>query len=280
MRSIVHLSDLHFGRINGVVIAPLIEVIRGIAPDLVAVSGDLTQRARSSQFEEARALLDRLPSPQIVVPGNHDVPLHNVAARFLHPLDKYRRYITDDLMPFYADDEIAVLGINTARSLTIEAGRISDAQAARVAERLGTAAAGVVKIVVTHHPFDVPAGHDERHLVGRGHMAMEALARVGVDLCLAGHLHVSHTSHSATRYHIAGYSALVVEAGTATSVRGRGESNSFNVLKIDGPEVAVERHEWQGESRTFGLVTREEFRRVPDGWVRRGVSGDGARAGS
>src|SRR5215216_1335726 len=120
MRTLVHLSDLHFNRINGSVIAPLIERVRGIKPDLVAVSGDLTQRARSAQFKEARRFLDALPRPQIVVPGNHDVPMYNLFARFFKPLTKYQRYITNDLEPFYFDGEIAVLGINTARSLTIK----------------------------------------------------------------------------------------------------------------------------------------------------------------
>ncbi len=144
-------------------------------------------------------------------------------------------YITDDLRPFYHDDEIAVLGVNTARSLTIKDGRINEAQIAWMSERLSACDPPVVKIVVTHHPFDVPDGHDERNLVGRARVAMEALARCGADVFLAGHLHVSHTSHSATRYKIKGHSALVVQAGTATSVRGRGEANAFNVLRIERP---------------------------------------------
>ena len=267
MRSIVHLSDIHFGRVNQQVISPLIEAITQITPDLVAVSGDLTQRARTQQFKEARAFLDRLPTPQIVVPGNHDVPLHNMVARFLQPLHKYRRYITEDLRPFYHDDEIAVLGVNTARSLTIKEGRINEEQVAWMRERLCACDPGVVKIVVTHHPFDLPEGHDERDLVGRARMAMEALARCGADLFLAGHLHVSHTLHSATRYKIAGYSALLVQAGTAGSARGRGEENSFNVLRIDRPQIAVERFEWQPERGEFGLAMREHFRHTSDGWV-------------
>src|SRR5258705_4932264 len=108
MRSIVHLSDIHFGRVNAAVIPSLIETITRINPDLVAVSGDLTQRARANQFAEARAFLDELPKPQIVVPGNHDVPLHNVLARFAQPLSQYRRYITEDLRPFYHHQEIAL----------------------------------------------------------------------------------------------------------------------------------------------------------------------------
>ena len=64
----------------------------------MAISGDLTQRARVVQFAEARAFLDRLPKPVIVVPGNHDIPLDDVASRFLRPLSGYRRYITDEPM--------------------------------------------------------------------------------------------------------------------------------------------------------------------------------------
>src|SRR6266550_2681089 len=130
MRTLVHLSDLHFGRVDEQIIEPLISAVTEINPDLVAVSGDLTQRARSRQFRDARAFLNALPQPQIVVPGNHDVPLHNVFTRFLRPLDKYKRHITGDLHPTYVDDEIVVVGVNTARSLTIKGGRINADQVA------------------------------------------------------------------------------------------------------------------------------------------------------
>ncbi|MGZ8265598.1 MAG: metallophosphoesterase, partial [Burkholderiales bacterium] len=99
MRTLVHLSDLHFGRVNEAVLGPLARRIGAIAPDVVVVSGDLTQRARKRQFRAARAFLDTLPTPQIVVPGNHDIPLYNVFARFLTPLRNYRRYIGNDLEP-------------------------------------------------------------------------------------------------------------------------------------------------------------------------------------
>src|SRR5215204_973472 len=105
MRSILHLSDLHFGRVNPVLLEPLMTTVREVEPDVVAISGDLTQRARSHQFQQARAFLDALPTPQIVVPGNHDIPLHNLFARFVEPLTKYRRYITEDLQPVYDDEE-------------------------------------------------------------------------------------------------------------------------------------------------------------------------------
>jgi 3',5'-cyclic AMP phosphodiesterase CpdA len=268
MRSIVHLSDLHFGRINLSVIAPLIETIAMLNPDLVAVSGDLTQRARTHQFKDARAFLDRLPQPQIVVPGNHDVPMHNVFARFVQPLHKYTRYITRDLKPFYHDGDIAVLGVNTARSLTIKGGRINEEQVAWMRERLCASDPEVVKVIVTHHPFDLPEGHDERHLVGRARMAMEGLASCGADVFLAGHLHISHTTHSATRYKIKGHSALVVQAGTASSTRGRGEANSFNVIRVDRPHIAVERFEWHPDLAKFTIAMTERFKHTADGWAR------------
>ena len=268
MRTVVHLSDLHFGRVDQAVIDPLMKTVAEINPDLVAVSGDLTQRARSHQFQEARAFLEALPKPQIVVPGNHDVPLHNVFARFLGPLHKYKRYITDDLQPVYADDEMVVTGINTARSFTFKGGRINSDQVARIRELFCAVDDNVVKAVVTHHPFDLPEGHHDRDLVGRAEMAMTGLADCGADLFLAGHLHISHTGHTAKRYNISGHSALVVQAGTASSTRGRGEANSFNVIRILRPEITVERLVWQPASSSFAVASQEHFRHTSDGWER------------
>src|SRR3982751_6766571 len=268
MRTLVHLSDLHFGRVDYAVVEPLVEAVRKIKPDVVAVSGDLTQRARSEQFKEARAFLDRLPSPQIIVPGNHDVPLHNAYARFFQALEKYKRYITNDLEPFYADEEVAILGLNTARSLTIKYGRVNEDQIAAIHERLCTFGDEITKIIVTHHPFDLPEGGDEDELVGRAEMAMETIAKCGADVLLAGHLHVSHTGHSSARYKIAGHSALVVSAGTATSTRARGETNSFNVLRIKHPFINVERLSWQPERAQFAPSSTEHFKHTAEGWTR------------
>src|ERR1039457_1070109 len=124
MRTNAHLSDPHFGRIERATVQDLIASVTEAKPDIVVVSGDLTQRAKEREFQEARQFLQALPSPQIVVPGNHDVPLYNVLARALKPFRNYQRYISEDLEPFYSDDEIAIAGINTARSLTFKNGRI------------------------------------------------------------------------------------------------------------------------------------------------------------
>src|ERR1044072_1666078 len=267
MRTIVHLSDLHFGRVNALLIDPLKKIVREVEPDLVAVSGDLTQRARSHQFQKARSFLDDLPRPQIVVPGNHDIPLHNVFARFLEPLTKYKRYITTDLQPTYEDEEVAIVGVNTARSLVFKGGRINKTQVDRLREKFCSLADEVVKVVVTHHPFDLPEGHHESDLVGRAKMAMTGLADCGADLFLAGHLHITHTGHT-KRYNIQGYSALVVQAGTATSTRERGEANSFNVLRIAHPSIVVEKFAWDPSTTAFAVSSVERFHHTDDGWIR------------
>ena len=268
MRTIVHLSDLHFGRTDARIVRPLIRAVREIGPDLVAVSGDLTQRARKTQFQEARAWLDRLPQPQVVVPGNHDVPLYRIWERFLSPLGKYRRHVNGDLEPDFIDDEIAVVGINTARSLTFKDGRINEEQVESIRRRFAPLGEGLTKIVVTHHPFDLPDEPDkDEELVGGARKAMEAFAGCGVDLLLAGHLHTSQAGETSDRYELAGYAALAVQAGTATSTRGRGESNSFNVLRVANREVAIERQVWRPEAAAFALERTERFRRVDNRWI-------------
>jgi 3',5'-cyclic AMP phosphodiesterase CpdA len=269
MRSIVHISDIHFGQDDPVVVERLIERIGDLSPDLVVVSGDLTQRARKKQFAAARAFLDRLPVPQIVVPGNHDVPLYNVFDRFLNPLTKFRKYITSDLTPEFVDDDSAVLGINTARSLTIKGGRINQEQVDHVLERLGQLTSQKIKIIVTHHPFDLPEGFDEDDIVGGAKTVMPQLVGCGADIFLAGHLHVSHITHSARRYRLDnGYSALIIQAGTAASTRERGEENSFNVLDLDHPLLTIKRFQCSVPEAGFHLATTEQFTKTEVGWTR------------
>lgn len=266
MRTLVHLSDLHFGRVDDELLAPLRALVESIAPDVVVVSGDLTQRAKSEEFEAARAYLDTLPGPQIIVPGNHDISLYNVFRRFLQPLTRYKRYITDDLEPTHFDDEIAVLGINTARSLTFKDGRVNHEQLASMRAAFEGIDPSITRVVVTHHPFDLPQTEDDDDLVDRAPMAMKAFAEVGVDLLLAGHLHTSHAGNTADRYKISDFAALVVQAGTATSTRGRGEVNSFNVIRIDGERIEVDRYGWDVLGKQFSKMQTEIFMRSANVW--------------
>ena len=267
MRTLIHLSDLHFGRVDATIIEPLLKFITITKPDLVAVSGDFTQRARPAQFKEARAFLDQIRFPWLAVPGNHDIPFYNVAARFLRPLHQYRRHICSDLSPFFSDDEFAVVGLNTARSLTTKYGRVNDAQLKTLAQRFRPLDPDIIRVVVTHHPFDLPANYtDRRQVVGRAAQAIAALAESGVDLILSGHLHLAHTGLTAARYKVTGHSALVVQAGTATSTRGRGEANSFNVLRIEPSRIVVERILWNPKTRELALAGTASFVRDAEIW--------------
>lgn len=267
MRTLVHLSDLHFGRVDPALLDPLRERVEQIAPNLVVVSGDLTQRAKSEQFEQARAWLDTLPGPQIIVPGNHDISLYNVFRRFLAPLDRYKRYITEDLAPAYIDDEIAVLGVNTARSLTFKDGRVNREQVEKIRATLAGLDPKITRVVVTHHPFDLPEGGREDDLLGRARMAMQVFAECGVDLLMAGHLHQSHAGSTELRYRISEYAALVVQAGTATSSRERGEVNSFNAIRIEAGRIEVDRYGWDVVHRQFQLLGTEKFMRSGNIWA-------------
>jgi 3',5'-cyclic AMP phosphodiesterase CpdA len=266
MPTIVHLSDLHFGRVDDSLLQPLVDRVQALMPDLVVISGDLTQRARREQFEQARAFLQRLPQPQLVVPGNHDVPLYNVAARLLWPLAGFKRHITRDLSPVFRSPRMVVLGLNSARSLVVKNGRVNEDQLEHVRKTLCEIDPSVVKVVVTHHPFDLPGGHGESERIGRADEAMAEFARCGVDVLLAGHLHTSHSADTGGRFPLAGYEALVVSAGTATSTRGRGETNAFNLLKLQKDLVEVERCEWRAERASFQPAGVQRFQRAARGW--------------
>jgi 3',5'-cyclic AMP phosphodiesterase CpdA len=266
MRTIVHLSDLHFGRVRYEVLQPLLLSVEAAQPDLVAVSGDFTQRARRQEFLEARAFLDMLPKPQIVVPGNHDVPVRNLYKRFTDPLDRYRRYISPDLEPFYEDNEIAVAGLNTARGLSFKGGRISRVQIHTLAERLSGLPPRVTRLVVTHHPFDLPPSYRSHELVGRARLALETFAEHGADVFLAGHMHLTYSGHTAERYKIRNYAALVIQAGTATSNRERGEFNAFNIVRVHHGQIEVEPLSWDSDSGQFQSLRKDRFHKTNDGW--------------
>ncbi len=267
MRTVAHVSDLHFGRTDPQMVARLRASLIDLRPDLLVVSGDLTQRARSVEFIEARTFLDSIPARRVVIPGNHDIALYNVYGRFIERLDKYRRYISEDVEPFFADMELTVAAVNTARSMTFKGGRINTAQVNRVRARLDTAHPGSVKFLVVHHPLDLPdtLGHD---LVGRARMVLTRLAGCGIDLILSGHLHVSRFTGPAERLRIGGHSALVVQAGTAISTRSRGESNSFNVIETAADHLVISQRCWSAGAGDFIECSREKYQHSTTGWVR------------
>lgn len=264
MRTLVHLSDLHFGRVDATLLEPLRKAVDALQPVVLVVSGDLTQRARRAQFVAARDFLATLPNPKIVVPGNHDVPLYDVARRFLAPLARYRRIITPNLAPWFEDGEVAILGINSARSSTFKGGRINAEQVALVEQRFRTLPEGVTRVLVTHHPFELPDGADDDDRIGRAAMALDAFADCGVDILLSGHLHRSHIAAGVEG--IAAHRALSIHAGTATSTRGRGEANAFNAINIEAGRVRVTPWSWDSGRRAFVAGQERDFTRAGNAW--------------
>lgn len=252
MATIAHLSDVHFGHHDPAIVAAVEAYLFEHKPDLVVISGDFTQRARVKQYEMACEFVERIEGqglPVLAVPGNHDVPLYDVMRRFIRPLDRYKRFIDDDLCPYFENDELAVLGLNTARSLTIKDGSISREQMRLIRKAFHSGEEGKTRILVTHHPlFAMPIGEEGAltKVVNRHDDALLAAADAGVHILLAGHFHRSFSKSARQMVENAG-PALVVQAGTATSTRLRGdEKQSFNWIEAHKGKVAIEVQAWDG----------------------------------
>jgi 3',5'-cyclic AMP phosphodiesterase CpdA len=249
MARLVHLSDLHFGAHDEQLVAAVERGIDALAPDLVVISGDFTQRARTDQFAEACRFLERLQisgHEVLGVPGNHDVPLYDVLRRFLSPLSRYRRFIDDSLCPVAELPGVAVLGINTARSLTFKDGRINHEQVEFIRETFARTSSEAFRVLVTHHPlFALKVGAHATPAIGRQELALDAVQDAGVDLLLAGHNHQAETHWASDLVTRAG-GALVVQAGTATSTRVRDQEQSFNTIDLGEQSVTITVNAWQG----------------------------------
>jgi len=263
VRTLAHVSDLHFGRVDTELEAVLLEDLTALVPDLVVISGDLTQRARRAQFAAARRFLDRLPAPHLVVPGNHDIPLYDLVSRVLRPLGRYRRMISDDLSPTFLDDELAVLGLTTARPAAWKEGRISCEQVEAI-RWLGSVDGGRLRVLVTHHPFIPPPQGKRPPLVGRGADALRVAAASGVDLCLGGHLHLGYSGNAAAYHAGLPRGIIVAQASTAISSRRRGEPNGYNVVRVQGERLELEARVAAGDLYTPLRTTT--FARTEDGW--------------
>jgi 3',5'-cyclic AMP phosphodiesterase CpdA len=249
MARLAHLSDLHFGAHDDRLVEALERSMDALKPDLIVISGDFTQRARTEQFSEACHFLERLRDSGhdvLGVPGNHDVPLYDVLRRFLTPLARYQRFIDGTLCPFVQLPGVAVLGINTARSLTFKNGRINKEQVDFIRDTFARTAGETVRVLVTHHPlFALTIGEQAERAIGRQELALDAIEESGVDMLLAGHNHHA-TSQDASDLVTRAGGVLVVQAGTATSTRVREQEQSFNTIRIDDGSVTVKVSGWNG----------------------------------
>ena len=255
MRKVLHITDVHFGRDHqSDRSAGIIELSLARRPDVVVFSGDLTKRAKPSQFAQARHFVDALGAPAIVVPGNHDVPLFRVWERVFSPFGAYRRHFDPQLEPIFEDDELLIVGINTAHAWTFTGGRIWRRRLQEVECCLAADAGRRFAIVVQHHQMIPVPGYGSEEVFRNARAAARALERGGADLVLSGHVHLSYLGDSTAIDDQAERAIPVLFSGTASSTRGRGpekDRNTCHWLEIDRDEVLVDRLEWRREHGGF-----------------------------
>lgn len=263
MRRIAHLSDLHFGTTTPAVLDQLGHSVRAFQPHLVVVTGDLTQRARADQFRGARQFLDSLPSPQLIVPGNHDIaPLYKPLERVLSPYARYHRYITRELDGAFYDDELLVLALSSVQPFRWKEGTISRRQLEWIAEysqRFPTQ----LRILAAHHPLVEAQTERPTRRLRRHPALLSVLDSADIAVCLSGHLHTSFSGLAVTSLDEAG-SVLAVHASTATSTRLRGHRNAYNQLTLDGASLRVDAVAFDGAA--FQTLASSTYERRAGAW--------------
>ena len=247
MTRIAHITDLHFGAEDPPVVAALLAELNADPPDLVAISGDLTQGARRREFAAARAFIDALRAPWLAVPGNHDITPYDLWQRFSDPYARWRAAIGPDTEPVWQDAEVAVLGLNTARRIGLHwdwsHGRVTRPRLRRLVAKLAALPGDIARIVVAHHPLLPPEAEPDTRVVGGAAAALAAFAEHRVALVLAGHLHRGYARLASGD----GGAPLILQGATATSVRLRGEPNAYNRVTIGrDARPLVEVRVWDG----------------------------------
>jgi 3',5'-cyclic AMP phosphodiesterase CpdA len=237
MTVLLHISDTHFGTEEPAVVEACRKLVQAQRPTAVILSGDITQRARSAQFAAARAFCDSLQVPHLLtLPGNHDIPLYNLAARLFSPYAPYQACFGDELEPELDLGDVLVIGVNTTRPERHKDGEVSPAQIERVVRRLQGAPHGQLRVVVTHQPACVMRPEDEKDRLHGGEEAVQAWAVAGADLVLGGHIHLPYVSDLCARAKGTARPMYCIQAGTAFSHRVRhGTPNSLNLVRWNPP---------------------------------------------
>ncbi len=270
MSVVLHISDTHFGTEQPRVVEALVALAAQQRPDVVVLSGDITQRARPAQFRAAKAFVDRLGAPVVAVPGNHDIALFDLWARFTRPYARYAKAFGAELEPVHASQDLLVVCVNTTRAWRHKHGEVSAAQIDRVASLLASASARQLRVVVVHQPAAVTRAEERVNLL-RGHQAaLRAWSAAGADLVLGGHIHLPYTlaQHGLARR------LWVVQAGTAVSSRIRLEApNSVNILRWGASLGArAERARAGAEAGKDCLIEQWDFARHEQVFVRTAVT--------
>jgi len=270
MSVLLQISDTHFGTERQQVVEALVALAAQQRPDVVVLSGDITQRARPEQFRAAKAFVDRLGAPVLAIPGNHDIALFDLWARLTRPYACYAVAFGADLEPVHLSQDLLVVGVNTTRAWRHKNGEVSAAQIDRVANLLTAARPRQLRVVVVHQPAAVTQARDRPNLL-RGHPAATRVwSAAGADLVMGGHVHLPYT----LALHGLARRLWVVQAGTAVSSRIRpGAPNSVNILRWGeasrGPGA---RAQTESEAGRCCLIEQWDFARHDRGFVRMAVT--------
>ncbi|MBC7982936.1 MAG: metallophosphoesterase [Candidatus Obscuribacterales bacterium] len=255
MRALLQISDAHFGTEQAPVVEALLQLSRSVQPDVVVLSGDITQRARKSQFAAARAFSDQLNAAHLLaIPGNHDIPLFDVFSRVFRPYGNFSREFGRNLEPEVDIESALILCLNTSRAKRHKDGEVSRDQIERVRQRLLRASARQVRIVVTHQPVHVIDDHDIPNLLYGREDAVRAWSQAGADIIMGGHIHLPHVRPLSDRFTNLPRRVWSVQAGTAVSHRVRDNApNSVNIVRPHPSKCVVERWDYDAVSSAFRL---------------------------
>ncbi len=234
MTTIIHLSDMHIGTEDKKMLPVLVDIINKLNSEVIVISGDFTQRAKIPQYKIARDFIKQLTCKNILsVPGNHDIALYRIFERFLMPFDKYKKYISNNINPSFCNNDVAIIGINSATPYTIQDGMVTDEQL-KIMHDFFSKTAVMNRIVVMHHNMIRPEYHK---VILNLETVIQALAESRVNYILAGHLHDVCIERIERDY--IDYNMYAITAGTALSSRLRTQPNSFNYMTIENNEFNI-----------------------------------------
>jgi 3',5'-cyclic AMP phosphodiesterase CpdA len=173
-------------------------------------------------------------------------------------LGRYRTLIsaTPDVAAVAKVAGLSVVGLNSTRSFALDGGSLFDEQLAWVEAQFAAAPRSDCRIVALHHHV-LPDGGHQRPIRRAKHL-LRRFAEVGVEMILVGHRHWARAERACE-------GLLIVQAGTATSRRGKGRDrgkNSYNVIEVDRTTIQVACHMYRADVGRFELVWMERFDRV------------------
>lgn len=244
---ILHISDIHFGppHLSGRLFS-LNEMVE--KADVVIVSGDLSQRAKSKQLLAARNHLTRMGTPFVAVPGNHDVPLYPAHLRVFAPFYRWKKNVQKDVNTRFHIPGLAVHALNSAHGFTSTEGRVHTGHLDYFRRSILRTSPSDFQVLALHHPL-LPIPGDSRDRTLRGaYRLLRRLAEYPVDLVLSGHLHRSIIQDVRDWHAQFPYALPVAHIGTGSTNRGRGKEKhlcSVQMISVNKNSFTLHPYLWR-----------------------------------